>query len=279
MPANQVKLEKPVAVDLNIELKNDSWEITNLLLTAQESGIKSVQDPEISVVTCFHDRQIQIGNEFMINLIAVIKGNAKVDFVRGHGEFPFMIGELSPQLLILPYNSLCVVNPLYSQPCTLLHCSVGGQHERLPAALVEPLNRIADGRGVGYYDIFGPAEKLGLPVNEWGQINATTTYHGIRRAWHWHEGQNDFLTVVAGNEIVAGWDRNNDEDSFVEVIGEDSPRGILVPAGFVHGLTPVGGLSGTMVYWVSKKYDPENLDEGRLSYEENHPELLEVQNK
>jgi len=147
-----------------------------------------------------------------------------------------------------------------------------------------PLNIKSDDRGFGIYDIFGELlERMGLDFNQ-GQINVTTTYRNAKRAWHMHEKQYDLIAVVKGEAIIVIW-RVNPRIKEIEsrrfVIGEHSPKIIVIPPGWWHGFAPVNDEPFTMVYFVSEKYNPRDPDEKRTKFGEELPEVpsLEVEVK
>ena len=143
-----------------------------------------------------------------------------------------------------------------------------------------PLTTIADGRGFASYDLFALAESYGIQIDNSGQVNATTTYPGIKRGWHRHKEQFDCMAVVFGDAIVAAWkmvDSSREEiESKIFYIDEHNPSLVIIPPGWWHGLTPVGGKPCLMIYYVSNKFDPAKPDEERLPYDDHDsPKLLE----
>ncbi len=119
------------------------------------------------------------------------------------------------------------------------------------------MNTYLDDRGRAYYDIFD-----GLP----GQINYSVAYPGIVKAWHRHKHQTDYFFVAMGNARVALHDseKGTTETHF---IGEHNPQVIKISPGIWHGYTCLGPEPCGLIYYVSRKYNPEDPDEERASWD------------
>lgn len=167
------------------------------------------------------------------------------------------------------------------------------------------LNIFKDERGVGIYDIYGQIENgiseyfrekyMEQDIEQFrfndfrqGQFNNTLTYPGIKRAWHNHFGQQDIMTVFPGNAIIAGFLDQGDQgfQTFRFVVGEMNPGAIIIPRGWMHGLTAIHGKPFVLHYYCNQKYN-NGADEHRLAYTDflKNPkyeslwDLLEVENK
>lgn len=162
------------------------------------------------------------------------------------------------------------------------------KNQQLNKPRILPYPVIFDERGFGAYNLFSNFFNLN------GQLNITTTYPGVKRAWHRHQKQTDYMAIVRGNAIVAVW--KEDQEGKIEsekfCIGEHNSQIVAIPPGWWHGITPIGDEPCTMIYFVTNRYDPQNLDEERILYDEllNNPEyqdpkyngvrkLLEVEHK
>lgn len=119
------------------------------------------------------------------------------------------------------------------------------------------MNVHLDDRGRALYDIFDT-----LP----GQINFSILYPGIVKAWHRHKLQTDYFCVVTGNARIALFD---------EIIGifhthftgEHNPKIVIAHPGIWHGYTPIGDTPCGLLYYTTEKYNPEEPDEERTSWD------------
>lgn len=114
-----------------------------------------------------------------------------------------------------------------------------------------------DARGIGNYDIF--------PQMKEGQINISTTYPGVIRAFHRHRYQEDNWYIVSGQfEVVLAIESNLltiEDEVKVKYLGPG--ESINIPRLVWHGFRILGNEPGTLLYWVTNKFDPDNLDEER----------------
>lgn len=119
-----------------------------------------------------------------------------------------------------------------------------------------------DARGQGHYDIFPGIEK--------GQINISTTYPGVVRAFHRHWYQEDNWYIVSGQfEIVLATQIafHADADEYdIEVKYLGPGESITIPRLVWHGFRVLGTEPGTLLYYVTKKFDPDNPDEERAPW-------------
>ena len=172
---------------------------------------------------------------------------------------------------------------------------------------LEKLEYKLDSRGFGLYNLFSDV----LP----GQVNCTTTQHGVVRAFHKHNKQIDRWVCVKGNihviliEELNGhelnkydWHKyvrlNTDEhiiglpiltkfgfyaghETIAKIthhhIGERNQQVLTIPPGIYHGFTPLYNQDATLLYYADKKYNPN--DELRLRYDFFGESLWSVENK
>lgn len=120
---------------------------------------------------------------------------------------------------------------------------------------VQDIQPYADDRGFSFNDIFPHLDAA-------GQINYSTVYPGVIKAWHRHAKQWDHWFVLRGMARVALYDPETGEFE-THFIGERSPRMISIPPGTWHGMTPVGPDPAGLLYHVTRKYDPADPDEER----------------
>lgn len=127
-----------------------------------------------------------------------------------------------------------------------------------------------DARGEGYYNIF--------PEIACGQINVSTTYPGVIRAFHRHQFQEDNWFIISGQfEVVlatefdvtkADWRRGPNDVWGAEVDVKYLGPGdsVNIPKLVWHGFRVLGIEPGILLYYVTNKFDPEKPDEERASW-------------
>jgi dTDP-4-dehydrorhamnose 3,5-epimerase len=121
-----------------------------------------------------------------------------------------------------------------------------------------------------------------------GQFNTSVMYAGVVKAWHRHARQDDHWVVLAGDlkiglfntekavltaEIrLAGGAPGGEHVAAVEVpagagkaiyLGEHRPGLLWIPAGLWHGGVALGGRDALLLYYMTRKYDPQQPDEQR----------------
>lgn len=112
-----------------------------------------------------------------------------------------------------------------------------------------------DARGQGDYDVFKDMVE--------GQINVSKTYPGIIRAFHRHKHQFDYWYIVSGQFEVVLFDPF-EEKLTVKYLGPG--ESIRIDPLVWHGFKVLGTEMGTLLYWVTKKFDPSNPDEERANW-------------
>jgi len=98
-----------------------------------------------------------------------------------------------------------------------------------------------------------------------GQINYSTMYPGVVKAWHRHRRQTDFWLCVSGH-LKVGVHRD-DGRSWQAVVGEKRPGVVIIPPPLWHGAATVGHLPSGLLYYVTEAYDPRNPDEERRPHD------------
>lgn len=112
-----------------------------------------------------------------------------------------------------------------------------------------------DARGRGDYDIF--------PALKEGQINISTTYPGVIRAFHRHWKQTDHWYIVSGQfEVILAEDDGPEDIIKKRYLGPG--ESVSIRAGVWHGFRVLGTEPGTLLYWVTKKFDAKDPDEERV---------------
>lgn len=139
---------------------------------------------------------------------------------------------------------------------------------------VHRLDKFVDARGWSLNDIYNVVPQT--PDSNW-QINYSILYPGIIKAWHRHKHQDDYFCVLKGNAQVGIFSDKPDSEGRLKApekhfIGEMNPQVIHIKAGEWHGLTCVGDEPCGLLYLVTNKYNPEEPDEERASWENFAPE-------
>ncbi|MFG0257229.1 MAG: spore coat protein [Phycisphaerales bacterium JB043] len=123
-----------------------------------------------------------------------------------------------------------------------------------------PAAYFADDRGHSLMNQF-----LGVLAPE-GQINYSTQYPGVIKAWHRHQEQTDFWMCLRGH-IKVGVHDESKGISWVCVIGEKSPGTMIIPPPLWHGAATVGGEPAGLLYYVTRRFNPEAPDEDRRAHD------------
>ncbi len=123
-----------------------------------------------------------------------------------------------------------------------------------------PATLFADDRGWSYMNQF-----LNILDSE-GQINFSTMYPGVIKAWHRHHLQTDFWMVLTGHLKVGVHDADTGE-SWITITGEKRPGTVVIPPPLWHGAATVGPTDAGLLYYVTHQYDPQQPDEERQPYD------------
>lgn len=99
-----------------------------------------------------------------------------------------------------------------------------------------------------------------------GQINFSTQYPGVIKAWHRHQKQTDFWMCITGH-LKIGVYREEDGAGWAMVIGEKRPGTVIVPPPLWHGAATVGPTPAGLLYYVTHAYDPADPDEERRAHD------------
>ena len=124
---------------------------------------------------------------------------------------------------------------------------------------VIPLRRFEDERGW-----LMELRRESLLPKQTKQTNLSFSRRGTIRGLHYHErGQDDLFVCVQGAARVVALDRTSGE-TFALDIGEDNPVAVYVPGHYGHGYEALTDI--LMLYHVTEEYDPQNLDEQGLPW-------------
>ena len=123
-----------------------------------------------------------------------------------------------------------------------------------------PVTPFCDDRGWSLMNLY-----TGM-LSEQGQINVSTQYPGVIKAWHRHQRQTDVWLCPSGHLKVGVYDEGADR-AWAIVIGEQKPGAVIIPPPLWHGAATVGPQAATLMYYVTNAFDPDNPDEQRRPYD------------
>jgi dTDP-4-dehydrorhamnose 3,5-epimerase len=123
-----------------------------------------------------------------------------------------------------------------------------------------PVHPHADDRGWSLMNLLAGA------LSPLGQINYSLQYPGVVKAWHRHQRQTDFWICVHG-QLKAGIHREDDGQSWSQVMGEAQPGVLIIPPLLWHGATTLGPHPAGLLYYMSNAYDPAAPDEQRRAWD------------
>jgi len=123
-----------------------------------------------------------------------------------------------------------------------------------------PTSYFADDRG------FSLLNQLQNVLSPKGQINYSTQYPGVIKAWHRHKKQTDFWICLRGH-LKVGVCRDSDNEAWIQVIGEKQPGTVIIPPTLWHAVATVGHEPGGLLYFVTEQYNPANPDEERVAHD------------
>jgi dTDP-4-dehydrorhamnose 3,5-epimerase len=90
----------------------------------------------------------------------------------------------------------------------------------------------------------------------------SVTHPGVQRGPHEHVDQADYFCFIGpSNFKLRMWDNREDSPTYRRVmtlvVGEDSPKAVLVPKGVVHAYRNVGDLPGVVINCPNRLYRGE----------------------
>lgn len=144
----------------------------------------------------------------------------------------------------------------------------------------QPTRYFLDSRGHSLFDIF--------PGISGGQINVGVLQGTAIKAFHRHYLQKDHWSCVAGNIHVICITPRTDEEAEVSestcfidhfFIGEKNPGVLTIPEKSYHGYSNSGCKTSSLLYHVTRAYDPSNPDEYRLSWDALGSDIWKPENK
>lgn len=109
-------------------------------------------------------------------------------------------------------------------------------------------------------------------MKKFGQSTYTVSHPGTIKAFHWHEKQDDLWFIPTGRARVVLYDLRKDSKTYKETqvifAGVDDYKLILIPIGVAHGYQVVSKEPVSVFYHTTEVYDPDNLDEKRIPYDD-----------
>jgi dTDP-4-dehydrorhamnose 3,5-epimerase len=120
-----------------------------------------------------------------------------------------------------------------------------------------------------------------VPEQSFAQMSRSLAYARggnppeLIKAFHWHKRQWDYWDIVQGNARVVLIDLRAGSPTAgriqVVVAGQNSPKMIAIPPLVGHGYQALDLRDVLLCYYVTEPYDPDQPDEGRISW--NDPRI------
>ena len=109
--------------------------------------------------------------------------------------------------------------------------------------------------------------------DKFGQVYLTTAYPGVVKAWHYHKGQTDHMTVVKGMMKIVLFDDREGSKTKGEVMeifmGEHKQLLVKIPSGVYHGFKCISDTEALVINVPTEVYNREQPDEYRLPAHDN----------
>lgn len=142
----------------------------------------------------------------------------------------------------------------------------------LPGVRAYDLRVIPDERGFFSEALRNDWNEL-LEGDEIAQVNVSSSYPGIIRAWHRHSrGQVDYLFVVKGVLKVCAYDDRQDSKTKGQleeiILTSEKLQLVRIPGFYWHGTKCIGNEPSTILYFVTRLYDYKNPDEERRPWDD-----------
>ncbi len=147
----------------------------------------------------------------------------------------------------------------------------------LPGVRAYDLRIIPDERGFFSEALRKDWSEL-LEGDEIAQVNVSSSYPGIIRAWHRHlRGQVDYFLVLQGAMKICAYDDRDGlptKGKLVEIIASSHKHQLVrIPGIYWHGTKCIGNESSMILYFVTRLYDYKNPDEERRPW--NDPLVID----
>jgi dTDP-4-dehydrorhamnose 3,5-epimerase len=150
----------------------------------------------------------------------------------------------------------------------------------LPGIRVRELNELADERGM-FCELLTEDWKEFMEGDKVLQVNMSSSYPGIIRAWHRHaRGQVDYFVVLRGLLRICAYDDRSDSPTrgdLAEIVSSEKKLQVVrIPGFYWHGTKTLGNDPSLVVYFASRLYDYKNPDEERRPW--NDPKIIDPRN-
>ena len=134
--------------------------------------------------------------------------------------------------------------------------------------VIIPLAKIPDERG----KVMHMLRRDDSHFEKFGEIYFSVVYPSVIKGWHYHELQNDNMTVVKGMMKVVLYDGRENSPTYGEVneffVGEHNPTLVHIPKGVYHGWKNIGTGEALVINNVTEPYNYDNPDEHRADYDD-----------
>jgi dTDP-4-dehydrorhamnose 3,5-epimerase len=116
--------------------------------------------------------------------------------------------------------------------------------------------------------------------DEWiTQVNVSSSYPNIIRAWHKHvRGQVDCFLVIKGAMKICAYEEETGKLAEVVASGE-KPTIVRIPGKYLHGTKTISSEPSLTVYFVTRLYDYKNPDEVRRPWNDQKIIPTEINGK
>ncbi len=147
----------------------------------------------------------------------------------------------------------------------------------LPGVKIHIINKIPDERGF-FAELLREDWKDLLGEDTILQINLSSSYPGIVRAWHRHtRGQADYIVVLKGTMKICAYDDREDSETrghLDEIIASaERFQVVRIPGFYWHGTKTIGNEGSLTLYMMTRLYDYKNPDEERRPW--NDPTIID----
>lgn len=108
---------------------------------------------------------------------------------------------------------------------------------------------------------------------KFGQLYLSMVNPGAVKAWHYHEKQTDYFTIVKGMVKVVLYDGREGSDTFGEVneffMGEYNPILLVIPPLVLHGMKCIDTEPSYLINCPTEVYNYDKPDEFRVDPRNN----------
>jgi len=107
-------------------------------------------------------------------------------------------------------------------------------------------------------------------LKKFGQSTFTVAHEGTIKGFHWHERQEDLWFVAAGRAGIVLHDSRPKSPTYLQTdvmyAGEGDYKLIVIPVGVAHGYKVLSREPVLLLYHTTEPYDPANIDEKRIAW-------------